>query len=770
MTGDPQRPQGHLPQGDDRRVAARLRAARPRSSRPCSRATRDAGPGARRNERVFLVHLGFAYQQLERYADAAAAFAARARRAATRPTRTCSAPRRGALLAKENDEALAAVKKARARFPETSSSPASRRRSCARGRARVRADTLVEAMRTKAPRTRRCSPGWPTSTAAASGSPRPRRPCARPQGRPAQPRRALPARRGARAAEAPRRGGGGLPRGARPSSPTRRPVLNYLGYMNADRGVRVDEAVGLIEKAVEPRPGERRLSRQPRLGALPAGSARARRDRGPQGRRAGPEANAVVLDHLGDVLSRRGRVAEALAYWQHALVGEDEEGELDRPRWRSRSVRPRALGSAAGHDGADPGRRPGPRGPAVGRRLGPWRPALLALARSSPRPAPAPSVPLRPASPRCGAVAVLRPGAARVGARSQRRGRSRALVGSAVPTRCASSSPGPRARACRRGPRRPPDGRAPARARVSRAGGAAGRSRGPPRRRAGAGRADGRARRSAPGGPARLPADWGAALPAPRSRRCSATGRGCEATVDEADARAGVSPAAFVAPPHDGYREVDADEARRLLGGADGGEGKAARPRGRELHVRSYAKVNLGLEVLGVRDDGYHELRTLFQTIDLHDDIVLRPLGPDAGRPRHLRPPARPDRRDEPGRPGRVRPAALRRAAPGRRDRDPEAHPGGRRARGWVEQRGRGAPGSRPAAGSLGLGPPGLHRLAARLGADVPYFLVGRDGPRHRPRRRGLPAPRADPGPRRGRRRGHPRVHDGRLRAVWTQV
>ena len=42
--------------------------------------------------------------------------------------------------------------------------------------------------------------------------------------------------------------------------------------------------------------------------------------------------NAVILDHLGDILSKRGRVAEALLYWQKALEGEDEESELDRPR------------------------------------------------------------------------------------------------------------------------------------------------------------------------------------------------------------------------------------------------------------------------------------------------------------------------------------------------------------------------------------------------------------------------------------------------------
>jgi len=42
--------------------------------------------------------------------------------------------------------------------------------------------------------------------------------------------------------------------------------------------------------------------------------------------------NAVILDHLGDILAKRGRVAEALQVWQRALKGEDEEEELDRPR------------------------------------------------------------------------------------------------------------------------------------------------------------------------------------------------------------------------------------------------------------------------------------------------------------------------------------------------------------------------------------------------------------------------------------------------------
>jgi 4-diphosphocytidyl-2-C-methyl-D-erythritol kinase len=39
--------------------------------------------------------------------------------------------------------------------------------------------------------------------------------------------------------------------------------------------------------------------------------------------------------------------------------------------------------------------------------------------------------------------------------------------------------------------------------------------------------------------------------------------------------------------------------------------------------VQAYAKINLTLDVLGRRSDGYHELVTVMQTIDLHDTICL---------------------------------------------------------------------------------------------------------------------------------------------------
>jgi 4-diphosphocytidyl-2-C-methyl-D-erythritol kinase len=55
-----------------------------------------------------------------------------------------------------------------------------------------------------------------------------------------------------------------------------------------------------------------------------------------------------------------------------------------------------------------------------------------------------------------------------------------------------------------------------------------------------------------------------------------------------------------------------------------------ARPR-RSVRVRACAKVNLSLRVLGIRPDGYHELRTTFQSLALHDTLTFEAVrGPFA--------------------------------------------------------------------------------------------------------------------------------------------
>lgn len=41
------------------------------------------------------------------------------------------------------------------------------------------------------------------------------------------------------------------------------------------------------------------------------------------------------------------------------------------------------------------------------------------------------------------------------------------------------------------------------------------------------------------------------------------------------------------------------------------------------LRLRAYAKINYALAIEGVRDDGYHEISTVFQNISLADEVVL---------------------------------------------------------------------------------------------------------------------------------------------------
>ncbi|HEX2523312.1 MAG TPA: 4-(cytidine 5'-diphospho)-2-C-methyl-D-erythritol kinase, partial [Terriglobia bacterium] len=43
-----------------------------------------------------------------------------------------------------------------------------------------------------------------------------------------------------------------------------------------------------------------------------------------------------------------------------------------------------------------------------------------------------------------------------------------------------------------------------------------------------------------------------------------------------------------------------------------------------QIALRSYAKINLGLKILGKRPDGYHEVRTVLQSIALHDRLSLQ--------------------------------------------------------------------------------------------------------------------------------------------------
>jgi 4-diphosphocytidyl-2-C-methyl-D-erythritol kinase len=140
--------------------------------------------------------------------------------------------------------------------------------------------------------------------------------------------------------------------------------------------------------------------------------------------------------------------------------------------------------------------------------------------------------------------------------------------------------------------------------------------------------------------------------------------------------------------------------------------------------ARAHAKVNLDLRVLGTRPDGYHELRTVFQAIELHDLLTCttRP-GPFAITCRTTGVPL--DAQNlvwqaaaalwtEMGRSGQLRDTLVR-----------------------IDKRipiaaGLGGGSADAAAALLALarlwgGAPMafLRELAARIGADVPFFLSG---------------------------------------------
>ncbi len=102
------------------------------------------------------------------------------------------------------------------------------------------------------------------------------------------------------------------------SDPSNASALNYLGYMLADRGVRLEEAQQLIERAMKLDPNnyayldslgwvyyqqnklpeaEQQLTRSVQLSSK----------------------DATIHDHLGDVYFKQGKIKEAIAQWQSSL-------------------------------------------------------------------------------------------------------------------------------------------------------------------------------------------------------------------------------------------------------------------------------------------------------------------------------------------------------------------------------------------------------------------------------------------------------------------
>jgi len=95
-------------------------------------------------------------------------------------------------------------------------------------------------------------------------------------------------------------------------------TLNYLGYMMADRGTHLDEALGYIKKAVELDPQNGAYLDSLGWAYFKLGNY----DLAEENLRKASERignDATVQDHLGDVYQKMGRLKQAAAHWQRAL-------------------------------------------------------------------------------------------------------------------------------------------------------------------------------------------------------------------------------------------------------------------------------------------------------------------------------------------------------------------------------------------------------------------------------------------------------------------
>lgn len=42
-----------------------------------------------------------------------------------------------------------------------------------------------------------------------------------------------------------------------------------------------------------------------------------------------------------------------------------------------------------------------------------------------------------------------------------------------------------------------------------------------------------------------------------------------------------------------------------------------------KLQLKAYGKINLGLDVIRKRPDGYHDLDMIMQMVDVYDDVII---------------------------------------------------------------------------------------------------------------------------------------------------
>ena len=108
------------------------------------------------------------------------------------------------------------------------------------------------------------------------------------------------------------------------SDPLNATVLNSLGYTLAERGERLPEAIGYIERALKVEPGNPSYVDSLGWALFKQGKIDEAEPHLKKAADALP-TNSVVQDHYGDVLARQGRYQDAVVAWERALKGDGED-------------------------------------------------------------------------------------------------------------------------------------------------------------------------------------------------------------------------------------------------------------------------------------------------------------------------------------------------------------------------------------------------------------------------------------------------------------
>ena len=127
-------------------------------------------------------------------------------------------------------------------------------------------------------------------------------------------------------------------------------VLNYLGYSFVDRNENLDEALGMIRKAVELRPDDGYIVDSLGWAYYRLGKFEDAVSELESAIQLKPE-DATINDHLGDAYWRAGRKLEARFQWQHALDAKSEDVDNELIKAKLGAAEPKVAESVADKKG-----------------------------------------------------------------------------------------------------------------------------------------------------------------------------------------------------------------------------------------------------------------------------------------------------------------------------------------------------------------------------------------------------------------------------------